>query len=138
MILLPSHKLAIDDLIALITDETVQRFDHCAEVQTLRYWVNPVLALRRPIVVIGAFEDETQTLRHEPHLCSLAPAEQVQCDLSEPVVLAHVVHCLTPSFLSSEERLFVSCTSSTWATFFDRFQTIESGVLGVADCVIKV
>jgi hypothetical protein len=46
MVLLPSHELAIDNLKALISYETVERLDDSPEIESLRDWIYALLALR--------------------------------------------------------------------------------------------
>ena len=78
----PPYKFPLHHLVALIPDESVERLDDRPQVEALRYWLHPVLALRRAVVVVGALEDEAQALGHESHLCRFAPTEQVERDLA--------------------------------------------------------
>ena len=58
----PPYKFPLHHLVALIPDESVERLDDRPQVEALRYWLHPVLALRRAVVVVGALEDEAQAL----------------------------------------------------------------------------
>jgi hypothetical protein len=51
------HKLAINRLIALITNEAIKWLDSYAELNIKPFWdgVDVVLAIRRAVVVIVAF-----------------------------------------------------------------------------------
>ena len=74
MVPFPSHKLSIDNFIALITDEWLERFCDHLKIQALWNRLHTVLAFRRPIIVVSAFEDEAERLWAKLHLCSFAPA----------------------------------------------------------------
>jgi len=93
---LPLEELALDDLVSLISDESVERLDDCSKVETFGDGFDPVLALWRPVVVVGALEDEAEAFRNETNLSCFSPAEKEERDLSKSVVLAHVVHGLSP------------------------------------------
>ena len=96
MILLPSNELVVNDFVALVPHKAIQRLDDRLKVKTLRDGIDAVLALGTTVVVVRTLEDEAQTFRNEPHLRSLAPKQQIERDLTHPVILAHVVHRLPP------------------------------------------
>jgi hypothetical protein len=60
-----SHKLAINRFIALITNEAIKWLDNHAEIESFWDGIDAVLAIRRAVVVIGAFENKTEALGHE-------------------------------------------------------------------------
>jgi hypothetical protein len=84
---LPPQELAVDDLVPLVSKEPVQGLDNAPQVETLGNGLDPVLAFRASIVVVGALEDEAQTFRGEPDLGGFTPAQEEQGDLPQPVVL---------------------------------------------------
>ena len=55
MITFPSHKLAVNRLVALITNEAVEALNNCAEVEAFRNRIDMILALGRAVVVIRAY-----------------------------------------------------------------------------------
>jgi hypothetical protein len=140
VILLPLEKLALDDLVPLISDEPVERLDDRPEVETLWHRLDPVLALGRSVVVVGALEDEAEALRNESDLGGLTPTEKEERDLPEPVVLAHVVHGGPPSVDSAVERLLRGSrrTLGFLLPAGDRLDSGEAGVLGGSDSVIEI
>jgi hypothetical protein len=87
------HKLAINSLIAPITNEAIKWLDNRAEVESFWYGIDAVLAIGRAVVVIGTFENEAEALRHESHLRCPSPTKEIKGYLSHTVVLGHVVHC---------------------------------------------
>ena len=107
MILVASHKFPVDDLVALVPDKSVKRLHHSSQIKPLGNMVESVLALWRPVIVIRTLEDEAETLGHEPHLCRFAPAEKVERNWPQAVVLAHIVHGIPPSIVGCGEGLFV-------------------------------
>ena len=68
MITFPSHKLAVNRLVALITNEVVEGLNNRAEVEAFRNGINAILALRRAVVVIRAFEDEAEAFGNKSDL----------------------------------------------------------------------
>lgn len=58
MILFFPHKLAFDNLIALVPHEPVQWLNNGLEIEAFRYWIHPILTIRTSIIVVGALEDE--------------------------------------------------------------------------------
>lgn len=75
VILLLPDKFTIYDLVALVADEVVERFDDGVEVNAFRHGVNPVLTFGASVVVVGTLEDEAHALGHETDVACLAPAE---------------------------------------------------------------
>ena len=55
MITFLSHKLAVNRLVALITNEALEGLNNCAEVEAFRNGIDAILALRRAVVVIQAY-----------------------------------------------------------------------------------
>ena len=107
MILVASHEFPVDDLVALVPDKSVKRLHHSSQIKPLGNMVESVLALWRPVIVIRTLEDEAEAFGSEPHLRRFAPAEKVESDLSQAVVLAHVVHSVPPSIMGCGKGLFV-------------------------------
>ena len=85
--MLAADILAFIDLVALVTAVLVEGSDNLVQVGELLNGLHAGLALRRRIVVVGALEDEAEALGHEPHLVRLAPAEEVEGELTHAVVL---------------------------------------------------
>lgn len=75
MIPLPPDELAIHDLVTLVANESVERFDNCAQVKSFRNGIDSILALRGSVVVVRTLEDEAQALWNEAHLRSLPPTQ---------------------------------------------------------------
>ena len=96
---------AVRDLVALVPDVLVEGGDDVVEVRELLHGLNGILARRRVQVVVGALEDEAEALGHEPHLVRLAPAEEVEGELTHAVVLWHAVHPRLPAELGSLEAV---------------------------------
>ena len=78
-----------------------------------------------------------QTLGDEANLGSLSPAKQVERNLSHPVVLAHVVHGLSPSFGSGVDGLDRR-TLLDILVGFCRAEPSKTGVLSSANGVVKI
>jgi hypothetical protein len=81
MIPFPSHKLAINDFVTLITNEPVERFDDSSKIQAFRDRLHTVLTLRGPVVIICTLEDEAEALWTKAHLGGLSPAKEIECNL---------------------------------------------------------
>jgi hypothetical protein len=73
MILLPPDELAFNNFIPLVSDKPIKRFHHRPQVKTFWHRFDPILAFGTPIIVIRAFEYETQALGDEPDLSGLSP-----------------------------------------------------------------
>lgn len=134
MVLLATNELAIDNLVALVPHETVQRLDDRLEVQALRNGIYPVLTLGTPVVVVGTLEDKTQTLRGKPNVPGLTPAKKVEGDLSEAIILAHVVHRVAPSVESAVEGL----GACRLGVALHAPEALQARILGLADGVVEV
>jgi hypothetical protein len=91
------QELAVDDLVRLITQESVQRLNNTPEIKSLGNRLHPVLTFWRPVIVVCALEDEAETFRHESDLGRFTPTEEEKGNLSKTIVLRHVVHCRSPS-----------------------------------------
>ena len=120
-----ANKLAINDFISLIAYEAIERLDDGFKIEAFWDGIHLVLALRATVVVVGAFENEAQTFRDETNVSSLAPAQEVKSDLTETVVLAHVVHCIPPAVESSVERFRTDVLGTT----LDTFEALKTRVL---------
>ena len=129
----------VDDLVALVSDEPVQGSDDRAEVEPFRDRLGAVLALGRPVVVVGALEDEAQALGHEPDLRRLAPTEEVQRELPDAVVRRHLEHGLLPPLPGRVERLDRRGRRRLDAGLAGGFAREPSdAVVGLADRVVEV
>src|SRR5258708_39215912 len=104
MISLSSHELAIHDFIALIPYKPIEGINNRRQIYSLRNGIRPVLTLRTSVVIIGALEDEAQTLRYEANVASFSPAQKIKSKLSEAVILTHIVHRITPTVEGIVER----------------------------------
>ena len=89
--LFASHEFPVDDLITLVPDEPIKRFDS-SQAKPFGNRLHPALALWRPVIVVCTLENEAKTLGSEPHLRCFGPAEKVKRNLPKAVVLAHIVH----------------------------------------------
>jgi hypothetical protein len=133
VVLFLPDKFPIHDFVSLVAHETVQRLNDRVEVQTLGHRFHSVLALGTTVVVVCALENEAEALWDEAYIAGLPPAKEVECDLAETIVLAHVVHGITPAIESAVEGL---CAFVLGA--LDTFQALKPGVLGMADGVVKI
>jgi hypothetical protein len=96
--MLLSHKLTINQLIALITNEAIKWLDNRADIESIWDGIDAVLAIGRAVVIIGTFENKAEVLRYESDLHFFSLAKEIKGYLTHMVVLGHVVHCLTPTF----------------------------------------
>lgn len=135
MVPLPSHELALDEFIALVPDETIQRFDDGPQVVALGQAVDVTLALGRAIVIVRALEDEAETLRNKANLSTLAPAQQIECNLPKAVILGHVVHCTPPAIHGVAEGLF---GSGALVGTTPGSKAVESRILELSDDIVKI
>jgi hypothetical protein len=124
VVLLLSNELAVDNLVALLTHIVVERLDDRIEVKPLWNRVDPILAFRASVVVVGALEQEADTFGHEANVASLSPDQEIQGNLTESIVLAHIVHGVSPPIECRIQR-FGSCRFPTLHTF----ETLESRIL---------
>ena len=108
MVFLATDVFAILNLVALIADVLVKRRDDVVEVGELVRFALSLLAGRRIVKVVGTLEDEAQCLWHESYLIGLTPAEEVQGNLTNAIMLRHAVHASLPS---------VFCRFQTFVTF---------------------
>jgi hypothetical protein len=81
VVALAADELALDDLVALVTHVVVQRLDGRLEVHTLGHGLDLVLAVRAPVVVVRALEDEAHAFGCEADIAGLAPTEEVEREL---------------------------------------------------------
>jgi hypothetical protein len=105
MVLFLADELAVDDFVSLVSHEPVERLDDGFHIEPLLYRLYPVLAFWTPIIVICALEDIAQTLWDESNISGLAPEHEKEGNLPETVVLAHVVHRVSPPIESRVEGL---------------------------------
>jgi len=92
VITLSADVLAVEDFVTLISAVVVQRSDYVVQVGELLNGLNLVLANRRVEVIVCTLEDETHQFRHETDLVGFTPAKKVESNLSNTVVLRHLVH----------------------------------------------
>ena len=69
MITFSPHKLSINGLIALITNEAVKGLNNCTKVEAFWDGIDAILAIRRAVIVIRAFEDKAEARGNESDLC---------------------------------------------------------------------
>ena len=62
------HKLSINGLIALITNEAVKGLNNCTKVEAFWDGIDAILAIRRAVIVIRAFEDKAEARGNESDL----------------------------------------------------------------------
>ena len=91
MILFASHEFPVDDLVALVPDKSVKRYYHRSQIKPFGNGIQSVLAFWRPVIVIRTLEDEAEAFRSELHLRRFAPAEKIERDLSQAVVLSSCI-----------------------------------------------
>ena len=127
------NELAIDDFVSLVTYETIQGFNHGLEIESFRNGIHSILTLGTPIVVVRALENEAQTFRRETNIPGFAPAQQIESDLPKSVVVTHVVHSIPPSIQSTVKRFDTTALGPFYA-----FESLEAGILGLSDGVVKV
>jgi len=85
------------------------------------------LAFGRAVVVIGALEDEANALGQETDLVSFAPDEQIQGNLTRPIVLGHPIHTRLPPILGGFQAVVAfQCLES----LFLILGVLLSGLLG--------
>ena len=99
VVLLAANVFAVIYLVTLITEEVVQWRNNVVQKGALFDRLHAVLASRRMVKVVGALVDEAESLGTEPNLISLTPAEQVESNLANSVVLRHAVHARFPAIL---------------------------------------
>ena len=87
VVTLLSDVLALEDLVTLISAVLVQRCDGVVEESELLDRLDAVLASRRVEEVVRALVDEAENLRHVTDLVGLTPAEEVESNLADSVVL---------------------------------------------------
>jgi hypothetical protein len=134
MITFPSHKLAIDRLVTLITNEAVKGFDNRAKVEAFRHGIDAILALRGAVVVIRTFKDKAEALGDKSDLSSFSPTEKIKGNLTHAVILRHVVHCLTPAFKGTSQR-FLGMTAAAPTL---RAEALKTRVLSMTDSVVEI
>ena len=100
VILFLSHEFTVEDFITLVAHETVEGFDNGFKVEALLNWFDSALAFRAAIVVVCTFEDKTKALWNKADVSGLAPAQEVECNLTKAIILAHVVHGVSPTIKS--------------------------------------
>ena len=92
---------ALEDFETLVSEVLVQGSDDLVQVCELLHRFHPILAFGRIQVVQGALVDEAETFGHETDLIRLTPAEQVESNLSGPIMLRHPIHTRLPAILGS-------------------------------------
>jgi hypothetical protein len=116
----------------------VQRLDDCPQIESLRHWLDPILALGTTVVVVCALEDEAKAFGHESDLRSLTPAEQEERNLAETIILAHVVHSLSPPSQSALKTLLRASLLDALAFTPGGLEALKAGVLDLADGIIEI
>jgi hypothetical protein len=129
-----SQKLAVNGLIALITNEAVKGLNNRAKVEAFWDGIDAILALRRAVVVIRAFEDKAEALGNEADLRCFSPAKQVKGYLTHAVVLRHVIHCLTPTFEGTSQGFLGMVT----ATATLRPEALKAWVLSMTNGIVEI
>ena len=135
MVAFPSNEFSINNFIALISHEAVYGLDDMGQVQSLWHWVGSVLTLGAAVVVVGAFEDEAHALGHKTNITALPPAQQIEGQLTEAVIMAHVVHGVPPTVQGAVQRL------AAWGfdgAALDTSQSLKTRVLRLANGVVKI
>lgn len=134
MVLFSSYKFPINEFISLITDKSVKQLCDCLQIQALGDRLDMILTFRGLIVVIHALEDEAQTFGGELNLGGFTPAKKIEHYLSELIILAHVVHCLSPVVKCSAQGFFMGRMFGTSL----QLESVETGVLFLANGIAKV
>jgi hypothetical protein len=135
VVALAADELALDDLVALVTHVVVQRLDGRLKVHTLSHRLDLVLAVRAPVVVVRALEDEAHALGCEADIAGLAPTEEVERELPHAVVRRHVIHRVAPAVRRAIERRLAGRLgrSTTHA-----LQPLKAGVLDLTNSIVEV
>ena len=128
-------ELSVNNFVTLVSHKAVYGLDDVCQVYTLRKWVGSVLTLGTTIVVVGALEDEAHALGHETDIATLSPAHQVEGQLTETVIVAHVVHGIPPAVQGAIQRL-TACGLDRAA--LDASQSCETRVLRLPNSVVKI
>lgn len=105
MIFFPTDEFAIDDLIALITHELVERLDDGLKVEALLHRLHAILTLWTAVVIVGTLENEAKTLWNEADIAGFTPTEKIEGNLAKTVILAHAVHGIAPPVEGAVEVL---------------------------------
>ena len=135
MVTFPSYELSIHNFVALVSHETVERFDDMFQVNTLGNRIGPVLALRTTVVVVGALEDEAHALGHKTDVTALSPTHKKEGQLTETIIVAHIVHGIPPTVQGAVQGF---ATRGFDGAAFDASQPLETRVLGLPNGIIKV
>jgi hypothetical protein len=127
-----------DQFRTLKCDLPVQGLDNCPQVQSLGHRFDSILALWATIVVVCALEDEPKALGDESDLGGLTPAEQEEGNLAETIVLAHVVHSLSPPPQGAIETFLCPGLLAPLAFTAGGLEALKAGVLDLTDGIIKI
>jgi hypothetical protein len=130
VVLFLSNKLSVCNLVALISHELVERCDDGPQVDTLGDWFDSVLALWTSVKVICAFEDEAETFRDEANVASFTPAQEVECNLTNTVVVAHTIHGIAPAVQSTFEGVATRVDGDLGCT--------DAGIVCLTNRVVQV
>jgi len=134
VITFPSHKFAINSLVALVTNEAIKGLDNRAKVESFRHRVDAGLAFRRAVVVVCTFENKAETLGNESDLSGLSPAQEIKGNLTHAIILGHVVHRLTPAFEGTGQGFLGMIATTTTL----RAEALKTGVLSMTDSVVEI
>ena len=69
-----SNEFSVLDLVALVPNEAIERFDDVMKVQSFGSSFGPILAFGRSIIVVGALENEAHAFCHKPNISCFTPA----------------------------------------------------------------
>jgi hypothetical protein len=134
MITFSSHELAINRLVALITNEPIKGLNDSAKVKAFWDGIDAILALGRAVVVVRAFEDKAEALGNKSDLSRLSPTKEVEGYLAHAVILGHVVHCLTPAFEGTSKRLLgMAAATATLGP-----EALKTWVLSMTNGIIEI
>ena len=73
MIFFLADEFTVDDLITLVTDESIEGHDDRFQIKTFSDWIYSILAFWTAVVVVCAFEDEAKTFWDETNVASFTP-----------------------------------------------------------------
>jgi hypothetical protein len=116
----------------------VQGLDNCPQVQSLGHRLDSILALGTAVVVVCALEDEAKAFGYESDLGSFTPAEQEEGNLAETIILAHIVHGLSPPSQGAIETLLCTGFLGSLALTAGGLEALKAGVLDLTDGIIEI
>ena len=105
VVTLSANVHSVRNLVTLISHILVQRSDNVVQEGELLDRLNKGLASGRVEVIVRALENEAQALGHETNLVGFTPAKEIQSDLSNSIMLRHLVHTGLPAILGGLETV---------------------------------